>query len=112
MRRSSLEVNTTCGMLLARIVPSFGMLSVQAHRSSNNILQTRGLLCPSSSISKTHGFSYSSELKGPALKNRRPCKAVLSDSQSTLSDFAFSSTQSLSSDWSNFPKAFSWWMPS
>jgi len=37
MRRSSLDVSTTKGMLLARFVPSFGILSCQTLRSSNNV---------------------------------------------------------------------------
>ena len=67
----------------------------------------------SSSISKTQGFSYwRARNNGPALKNCCPCNSVCRDSQSTVLDFDFDSTQSLCSGSSNFPMAFSSLMPS
>src|SRR5258708_10204393 len=71
MRLSSLEVSTTNGMLLARIVPSFGMLICHTLSSSNNKASNAWSTLSSSSTSSTQGFSYcKARNSGPALKNR------------------------------------------
>src|SRR5579864_5414851 len=104
MRRSSLDVSTTKGTLLARIVPSFGMLSCQTLRSSNNVASNAWSTLSSSSIRKTQGLSYRrARNKGPAVKNCCPYNSVCRDSQSTLLDFDFNSTHNLCNGSSKFP---------
>ena len=66
MRRSSLDVSTTNGMLLARIVPSFGMLSCQTLRSSNNVASNA--LCPAQG-----GFERIPSPKGSVAKVCQEC---------------------------------------
>jgi hypothetical protein len=111
MRLSSFDVNTTKGMLLALMVPSFGMLNCHTLSSSSKASNAWFTLS-SSSMSKTHGFSHcSARRRGPALKNCKLCNSTCRDSQSTLLELDFNSTQSLCSGSSNFPIAFSSLMP-
>ena len=113
MRLSSFDVNTTKGMLLALMVPSFGMLNCHTLSISSNKASNAWSTLSSSSISRTQGLSHrNARRSGPALKNCWPCSSVRRDSQSTLLDLAFNSTQSLCSGSSNFPIASSSSMPS
>src|SRR5712691_12885063 len=96
MRLSSLDISTTNGMLLARIVPSFGMLICHTLSNSNNKASNAWSTLSNSSISRTQGFSYcNARNSGPALKNCWPCNSVRRHSQSMPSDLDLSSTESL-----------------
>src|SRR5208282_422726 len=113
MRRSSLDVSTTNGMLLALTVPSFGMLNCHTLSNSSNKASKAWSTLSSSSISRTQGLSHcNARRSGPAPKNCWLCNSVRRDSQSTLTDLALSSTQSLCRGSSNLPMAFSSLIPS
>jgi len=88
MRLSSFDVNTTNGMLLAFMVPSFGMLNCHTLSNSSNRASNAWFTLSNSSISRTQGFSYcNARSSGPAQKNCWLCNSVCRDSQSTLARF-------------------------
>ena len=114
IRRSSLEVKTTNGIVSALTNPNFGMLNRQTESSSSNIASNAWDTLSSSSINKTHRSWDIAETRsnGPALKNFRLWRSCLSGSHSTGRIWTAIPPPAAAEASSNLPMAFSSLIPS